>query len=46
MGFIQPKLTAVMDGDNITDVKVSYPESFIQQHLEYGKDYGFLPVTN
>jgi dipeptidyl-peptidase III len=46
MGFIQLKLTAVMDGDNITDVKVSYPESFIDQHLEYGKEYGFLPVTN
>jgi dipeptidyl-peptidase-3 len=46
MGFIQPKLVPVMNGDNITDVKVEYPESFLGQHLEYGKDYGFLPVTN
>jgi dipeptidyl-peptidase-3 len=46
MGFIQPKLVPIMSGDNITDVKVEYPESFLQQHLEYGKDYGFLPVSN
>jgi dipeptidyl-peptidase III len=46
MGFIQPKLIPVMNGDSITDVKVEYPESFIGQHLEYGKEYGYLPVTN
>jgi dipeptidyl-peptidase III len=46
LGFIQPKLIPVMNGENITDVKVEYPESFLGQHLEYGKEYGFLPVTN
>lgn len=46
MGFIQPKLVAVMDGDKITDVKVEYPKDFVGQMLEYGKDYGFLPVKN
>jgi dipeptidyl-peptidase-3 len=46
MGFIQPKLVPVMNGDKITDVKVEYPESFIGQMLEYGKEYGLLPVVN
>lgn len=45
-GFVQPKLTPVMKGDQITDVKVSYPESFYQQMMEYGKNYSFLPVVN
>ncbi len=45
-GFIQPKLTPVMNGTEITDVKVEYPDNFYQQHLEYGKNYGFLPVKN
>jgi dipeptidyl-peptidase-3 len=45
-GFIQPKLVPVMDGDKITDVKVEYPESFYKQMMEYGKNYGYLPVKN
>ncbi|MGN6478090.1 MAG: dipeptidyl-peptidase 3 family protein, partial [Flavipsychrobacter sp.] len=45
-GFIQPKLIPVMDGDKITDVKIEYPTSFYQQMLEYGKNYGYLPVKN
>jgi dipeptidyl-peptidase-3 len=46
MGFIQPKLVPVMEGDKIADVKVEYPTDFLQQMLEYGKDYAFLPVVN
>lgn len=45
-GFIQPRLTPVMKGKEITDVKVTYPESFFKQMLDYGKEYGFLPVKN
>lgn len=45
-GFIQPKLVPVKDGDKITDVKVEYPESFYGQMMEYGKNYGYLPVKN
>lgn len=45
-GFIQPRLVAVMNGDNITDVKIEYPTSFYEQMLEYGKKYSFLPVKN
>jgi dipeptidyl-peptidase-3 len=45
-GFIQPRLVPVMEGDNITDVKVEYPESFYQQMMEYAKKYSYLPVKN
>ena len=45
-GFIQPKYTAVMDGDKITDVKIEYPTNFFEQMMEYGKKYSYLPVHN
>lgn len=45
-GFIQPKLVPVKQGDKITDVKVEYPQNFFAQMLEYGKNYGYLPVKN
>ena len=45
-GFVQPKLMPVMNGSDISDVKVEYPESFFGQMMEYGKKYGFLPVMN
>jgi len=45
-GFVQPKLEAVMKGNDITDVKVTYPESFYKQMMEYGKKYAFLPTVN
>ncbi len=45
-GFIQPKLVPVMSGDKITDVKVEYPNDFLKNQLELGKQYGYLPVKN
>ena len=45
-GFIQPKLTPVMAGDKVIDVKIEYPKNFTQQMLGYGKDYGYLPAYN
>lgn len=45
-GFIQPKLVPVMNGENITDVRIEYPQSFYQQMIEYGKNYSFLPIKN
>ncbi|MBI3133288.1 MAG: dihydrofolate reductase [Bacteroidetes bacterium] len=42
-GFVNPILTPVMDKDgNITDVKLSQPESFEAQMLNYADKYGFL----
>lgn len=45
-GFIQPKLTPVMQDGKIIDVKISYPANFTEQMLEYGKQYGLLPSIN
>ncbi len=45
-GFVQPKLTATMNGNTVTDVKVEYPTSFYEQMMEYGKKYSFLGVKN
>ncbi|MFD2163002.1 dihydrofolate reductase [Paradesertivirga mongoliensis] len=45
-GFIQPKLIPVMNGNEITDIKVTYPSSFYQQMMEFGKKYSYLPVMN
>jgi dipeptidyl-peptidase III len=45
-GFIQPKLTPVMQNGQVVDVKISYPTNFVQQMLEYGKNYSLLPDYN
>lgn len=45
-GFIQPKLTPVMKDGKIVDVKIEYPTDFLNQMLEYGKNYGLLPAIN
>jgi dipeptidyl-peptidase-3 len=45
-GFVQPRLVPVMEGDNITDVKIEYPTSFFEQMMEYAKKYSFLPAMN
>jgi dipeptidyl-peptidase-3 len=45
-GFINPRLVPVMDGEEIVDVKVEYPDSFVMQMLEYGERYAWLPVVN
>lgn len=45
-GFIQPKLEAVKSGNNIVDVKITYPTSFFNQMMEYGRKYSYLPITN
>ena len=42
-GFINPVLTPVFDEhDDICDVLVSYDESYADQMLRYGKEYGTL----
>lgn len=45
-GFIQPKLSPVVENGRIIDVKISYPRDFVQQMMEYGKNYSFLPDYN
>lgn len=45
-GFLNPELVPVMEGDKIVDIKVEYPENYIQQMLDYSNNYGFLPLIN
>ena len=46
-GFVNPEYELVLDSEgNITDVKVTYPANYIEQHLKYGKEYSFLPTLN
>ena len=45
-GFINPQLEAVMDGDEIKDVVITYPKDFVGQMLYYAKNYSFLPTYN
>ncbi len=46
-GFVNPEYELVTDAEgNITDVKISYPANYIEQHLHYGKNYSFLPSMN
>jgi dipeptidyl-peptidase-3 len=47
-GFINPRLVPVTDSgtDEITDVRVEYPEDFAEQMLEYAAKYSFLPNVN
>jgi len=46
VGFIQPKLVPVMNGEAITDVKVEYPDDFAKQMLEYAETASLLPTVN
>lgn len=46
-GFIQPRLVPVTDASGqISDIKVEYPDNFVEQMLEYGEQHSFLPDIN
>ncbi len=38
-GFINPKLEAIFENANLVDVKISYPDNFSKQMLQYSKEY-------
>jgi len=46
-GFINAKLLPITDdAGELVDVSVSYPADFVEQMLEYGREYSFLPDYN
>jgi dipeptidyl-peptidase-3 len=46
-GFVNPVYTVVKNGKGeITDVKISYDENYVEQHLRYSKEYSSLPTFN
>jgi dipeptidyl-peptidase-3 len=45
-GFINPVLKPVYEGNKLVDVKVEYPEDFVEQMLYYDENYSLLPIKN
>jgi len=46
-GFVNPVYSLVKASDGtITDVKVSYDENYVDQHLRYSRNYSVLPHIN
>ena len=42
-GFVNPQYELVEKNGKVVDVKVSYPNDYVKQMLEYSRDYSFLP---
>jgi len=46
-GFVNPVYSLVKDAaGKITNVKISYDENYVDQHLRYSKEYSSLPHIN
>lgn len=46
-GFVNPVYEPIVDSKgNVTDVKISYNENYVDQMLRYSKEYSFLPTYN
>lgn len=41
-GFINPDIVPVVKNGEVVDYQVNYPCDFLQQHLDYGKNYSFV----
>ena len=41
-GFINPDIVPVVKNGEVVDYQVNYPTDFLQQHLDYGKNYSFV----
>ena len=45
-GFVNPSIEPVLQGDSVVDAKVTYPDDYAKQMLEYSDKYSFLPLIN
>ncbi|MBQ2797014.1 MAG: dihydrofolate reductase [Tidjanibacter sp.] len=45
-GFINPIYTLVEKDGKVVDVKIEYPDNYIEQMLYYSNNYSFLPTLN
>jgi dipeptidyl-peptidase-3 len=42
-GFVNPRLVPIKDGNgNITDVKIEYPDNYVDQMMEYAEQFSVL----
>lgn len=45
-GFVNPEYELVEQDGKIVDVRISYPNNYVEQMLGYSRDYSFLPNVN
>lgn len=46
-GFVNPEITPIANKEGkIIKYELTYPKDFLKQHLQYGKNYSFLPTIN
>lgn len=45
-GFINPRIVADDRNGVVSNVRVEYPDDFMEQMLEYAENYSFLPTEN
>ena len=45
-GFINPIYTLVEEDGKVVDVKIEYPDNYVEQMLYYSQNYSFLPTLN
>ena len=45
-GFLNPEMELVEKNGKPVDVRIVYPESYVEQMLHYSKDYSYLPTRN
>ena len=45
-GFVNPEYELVEKDGKVVDVKISYPANYVEQMLNYSKNYSFLPNVN
>ena len=45
-GFVNPEYELVEQDGKVVDVKISYPNNYVEQMLGYSRDYSFLPNVN
>jgi dipeptidyl-peptidase-3 len=45
-GFVNPSYELVEKDGEIVDVKINYNYNFVEQMLQYSKEYSFLPTLN
>lgn len=45
-GFINPVFVIESNDGRITDIKISYPEDYTLQMMDYSKNHSFLPTYN
>lgn len=45
-GFVNPTIVPVLAGDSVVDARVEYPNSYVDQMMEYSEKYSYLPIYN